>query len=46
MKWLKNIGFALLIIALLALPVVWFFIQWGECRDNGFSVMYCIQHCG
>lgn len=30
----------------LAVAVWWNVAQWTECRDAGFSVMYCIQHVG
>lgn len=34
------------IIILMMFSFVWTWVQWNECRELGFSVLYCIQHVG
>jgi len=39
--------YKLLIIAgliILIIGCIWTYLQWGECRDEGFSILYCLKH--
>ncbi len=39
-EWLIVTG----IIVVLALSAGWQVLQWNECRDMGFSTLYCVKH--
>jgi len=32
------------VVCIFALVIWWTVAQWGECRDMGFSIFYCIKH--
>ena len=36
----------ILCAVILVLSVVWMRLQWVECRSEGLSISYCIQHVG
>jgi hypothetical protein len=40
----KHIGLIAMTVVVMALALAWTVLQWNECRDAGFSVMYCWQH--
>jgi hypothetical protein len=39
-----TLGYIILAILVIVSTIWWVTAQWRECRDAGFSKLYCIQH--
>ncbi len=41
---IKDLGIIIFAIMLIGFMIWWCVAQWQECKMNGFSNFYCIQH--
>jgi len=39
-----QIIFSIIIMSMIIIGLIFTYFQWIECRDNGFSLFYCIKH--
>ena len=45
MGYKLKTALAIIFVAVVFVSIVaWAVIQWHECREMGFSVLYCIKH--
>lgn len=42
-KFYTVLGLAIIVLMLVG-SIYWIRLQWQECREAGFSALYCVQH--
>lgn len=40
----QSLLLVLALLFVLGLTIGWTMLQWDECREHGFSNLYCLQH--